>query len=289
MLWINDAVLGVRCLGTSTPAVHDVTDDWRTFEFLPRVARRLVRAEDRLAEAAATVVCSQVLQERWQQRYGVPAEVVHNGVDEARWSAAVPEVLPGRPPHVGYVGTLHEERLNVDLVRDVADLPAVGTLHLIGPDSLGAAAGESLRRHPKIRMGGPVPSHRVAGCTKGLDVVLSPHVLSPFTLSLDAIKSYEYLASGRPIVATPTSGFQLMDEPGLAVVAPGAFPAAVASALAAPQGPITRSHKHDWSARARQFGECLRAAVERGPAASPAQRAHDHPASFGHDLRRKDQ
>ena len=44
------------------------------------------------------------------------------------------------------------------------------------------------------------------------DVLVCPHRVDSFTLSLDAIKSFEYVASGRPVVATPTSGFQALAE-----------------------------------------------------------------------------
>lgn len=260
VLWVNDAALGVHCLRRDVPAVYDVTDDWREFDFPARILRRLVRAEDRLARRARTVVCSGELQARWQERYGVDAAVVHNGVDQQAWADAVPRRPQGPGPHVGYVGTLHEERLDVGLVLQVADLAEVGQLHLIGPDALGPPARAQLQRHPKVRLHGPVPSSEVPGRTKGLDVLLSPHVVSSFTLSLDAIKSYEYLASGMPIVATPTSGFQLLSSPGLVVTGREQFAAAVVAATSA-GGSHHRDGAHDWSRRAGEFSTQLLAAA----------------------------
>ena len=70
-LWVNDASLGVRCLEAGIPTVYDVTDDWRGAE-LPESDRvALVAAEDRLAKLVDTVVCSEVLRDRWRDRYGV--------------------------------------------------------------------------------------------------------------------------------------------------------------------------------------------------------------------------
>jgi teichuronic acid biosynthesis glycosyltransferase TuaH len=270
VLWVNDPQLGVHCLQAGQRAVYDVTDDWRSYDFPPRVLRRIIRAEDILARHAVTVVCSAELKERWRSRYGVEAAVVHNGVDSSGWAEAEPRVFPGPGPHVGYVGTLQPERLDVELVTRVADDRRIGRVHLIGPDALDDTSRTRLAAHPKITIHGPVPSHDVPSWTKGLDVLLSPHVVTPFTLSLDAIKSYEYLASGRPVVATATSGFQLLaNRPGVHVATSRGFAEAVGGALAGPRSYPT-VQDIDWSARARQFAEHLLGA---SPAHPPARSA----------------
>lgn len=262
ILWVNDPALGVHCLRKGQPALYDVTDDWRTYDFPPRIKRRIVTAEDELVRKAATVVCSVDLQTRWRERYGVEAAVVHNGVDVDAWRTAKPRIYDGPGPHVGYVGTLQPERLDIDLVLEVAGDRAVGRVHLIGPDSLGDAARGRLQAHRKVEVHAPVPAAEVPSWTKGLDVVLSPHRITPFTLSLDAIKSYEYLFSGRPVVATPTSGFQhLRDRPGVRVAAPPQFAAAVEAAVSGqPTGALSEIGHLDWAARANRFADHLRAA-----------------------------
>ena len=261
VVWVNDPALGAHCLRQGQPVLYDVTDDWRSYDFPPRIIRRIVRAEDLLAERARTVVCSIDLQRRWEERYGVKAAVVHNGVDGHAWRSPIPHRYDGPGPHVGYVGTQQPERLDVDLVLRVADDASVGSLHLIGPDALDNASRARLRAHAKVRMHGPIPSVEVPSWTTGLDVLLSPHVISPFTLSLDAIKSYEYLASGRPVVATATSGFQLLTErPGVHVVDPIGFCGAVAAALSEPP-PAPVIEQLAWAARARTFADQLYGAL----------------------------
>ena len=104
VLWVNDPDLGVHCLRSRQAAVYDVTDDWRTFQQAPRVLRRIVSAEDRLAVRARTCVCSAELATRWKERYGVDAAVVNNGIDGAAFLAAQPIPLDGEKPHVGYIG-----------------------------------------------------------------------------------------------------------------------------------------------------------------------------------------
>ena len=131
-------------------------------------------------------------------------------------------------------------------------------MHLIGPDALDEGSRARLRAHPKVELHPPVRADEVPSWTKGLDVVLSPHVVTPFTLSLDAIKSYEYLASGRPVVATPTSGFQLLTaRQGLRVVPAKEFVAAMRAAVSL-AGAEPLLDDIGWAARAQLFVTQLR-------------------------------
>ena len=256
VLWVNDPVLGVRCAGGGRARVlYDVTDDWRFSERPARLTRRLVAAEDELAATAATVVCSDVLAERWAQRYRVTATVVHNAATHPSYAEVRPRTLPGPGLHVGYVGTLHEDRLDIDLLMQLAAMPEVGTIHLVGPDAMASPARDRLAAVSTIRRHGAVPAPDVPSWLVAMDVLVLPHVVSEFTLSLDAIKAFEYLAAGRPIVATPTSGFQDLAAPGVTIVEAAGFTAAVAAALT--------GDKHfdrtvpTWADRAREFAAAL--------------------------------
>lgn len=256
VVWVNDPSLGVHALRWGQPAVYDVTDDWRWADAPYRIWKRIVRAEDELTRRATVVVCSEVLRRRWSLRYGVDPVVVQNGIDEAAWKSAQPRELPGQGPHVGYVGTLHEERLDIDLTLRIADHPKVGTVHLVGPSVLDPNAARQLQAHPKIRLTGAVPAGEVAAWTVSFDLLVSPHLVSPFTLSLDAIKSHEYLASGRPIVATPTSGFQHLASDRLEVAEPAVFVDAVARRMDEPRRPIDVI-PGSWTQRAEEFADVL--------------------------------
>ena len=266
LLWVNDPALGVHCLSPSVPAVYDVTDDWRTYPFPPRIVRRIVRAEGRLARAAMTVVCSPTLRDRWQTRYSVTASVVATGIDVPAWASVSPRSLDGAGPHVGYVGTIQAERLDIDLVLAVADSPVVGTVHLVGPDALDCASRQRLSNNSKIRLEGAVPAIDVPSWTKAMDVLICPHRVDEFTLSLDAIKAREYLASGRPVVATATSGFQDRTSnasSGMHVVPADHF---VASVERECQDGGRRTVRRDidgmsWSSRAQDFYSVCRQAA----------------------------
>ena len=258
VLWVNDPRLGSACLRRGRPATYDVTDDWRTAPSLASRRAQLIAAEDVLARHASTVACSPTLVERWQERYGLTPVLIPNGLDLEAWASAVPRRLAGPGPHATYVGTLHRDRLDLALVRALAARP--GTVHLVGPDALEddervalVAAG--------TRLEGAVPAAEVPGWMLGSDVLISPHLVTAFTLSLDAIKAREYAVSGRPVVATPTSGFE--PSSGAVVVAAAGFPAAVdravatSSTVARDGSAAARTPDVSWAARARLFAAAL--------------------------------
>lgn len=260
VLWINDAPLGAQLLTPGQRTLYDVTDDWRSASQSVLDRGALIRSEDRLATRATTTVCSPVLAERWSQRYGVAAQVIQNGVDLAGHRRACPVTLPGDGPHAVYVGTLHPERLDIGLIERLA-VTVPMAIHLVGPDCLGLEARARLRGLPNVYLHPPVGHEQVPSVLAAADVLLCPHVIDDFTLSLDAIKSFEYLASRRPVVATASSGFQALPEgPLFRVVPTGDFVAAVQEVLQmspdTSPAPVAPSDI-DWDDRARSFAVAL--------------------------------
>jgi teichuronic acid biosynthesis glycosyltransferase TuaH len=252
VLWINDAVQGQHLLGLTSKTFYDVTDDWRASDLPSRIRRRLVRAEDVLTSRATVIVCSEVLQRRWAERYGSAPAVVLNGADVDGLDTAKPMELAGHSPHLGYVGTLHSERLDVELVQALARDEQVGTLHLIGPDHLDRESRDLLQAEPSVRLEGPVGPSEVNSWLVSLDLLVCPHRVTDFTLSLDGIKRHEYAASGKPFVATPTSGFQL-GAPGGIVADRAAFVSVATDLLSGRATVASVGGRVGWADRARDF------------------------------------
>jgi glycosyltransferase involved in cell wall biosynthesis len=112
-----------------------------------------------------------------------------------------------------YVGTLHDERIDIDLVLDLAAARPDLQVALVGPDSLSHGSAARLDAAPNVRRLGPRPYEKVPGFLQHADVVLVPHRVNPFTESLDPIKAYEVVAAGTPTVATPVAGFRDLGDP----------------------------------------------------------------------------
>lgn len=258
LLWINDPVLGLAALRSGQSAVYDITDDWRELDQPPAKKRAIIRAENELARRGVpTIVCSKELHRRWQDRYSIDATLVPNGFDSSHLRQARPIGLAGHAPHVVYVGTLHSNRLDLALVAELAAQSL--TVHLVGPDHLSNDERRELSA-AGVRLEGPVEPARVADWLTSADVLICPHRVDSFTLSLDAIKAHEYLATDRPVVATRSSGFQHMTEPGLSVVTRSGFVDAVkiaASDFVTAPDLSRRSAQLTWDDRAEEFATVL--------------------------------
>jgi glycosyltransferase involved in cell wall biosynthesis len=233
LAWVNDASYARFALGTGWPTIYDVTDDWLLAPQAPRQEARL-RADDDLLllHSGAVVVCSPDLARTRGGRRSV--DLIPNGVDVELFTRPQPRPadLPDGPVAV-YVGTLHEERLDVPLLLALADARPELAIVLVGPDSLGADASSALSEVANIHLLGPRPYDRVPAYLQHADIVVIPHLVNPFTESLDPIKAYECVAAGRPTVATPVAGFRDLGAP-VVVADRETFVAEVARALDEP-------------------------------------------------------
>ena len=264
-LWLNDVTYAPLISLTGWPTVYDVTDDWLLAPFPSREVARL-RALDELALARAheVVVCSPAL---FASRGRVRAvTLVPNGVDTQHFRRPRPRPrdLPPRPTAV-YVGTLHEARLDVELVIELARSLRALSVVLVGPASLQMSVRRRLTAEPNIYLLGSRPYADVPAYLQHADVVLVPHRVTPFTESLDPIKAYECVAVGRPTVATPVAGFRGLFG-AVTVVPRESFVDAVRAALVAGAASPASSTVPAWDDRAALFEDVLaRAGSRSGP------------------------
>ncbi len=271
LLWLNphDALHLIGALGESA-VIYDVTDDW-TLPDQPAAKRELtVRQDAELCRrAAAVIVCSEALL-RAKRTLSGNVHLIPNGVDAAHYagvgtSEAWPATTHWPRPVLGYTGTLHSERIDVELVRRLAGLPGVGSVVMIGPNHLPPAEVERLRL-PNVFLPGPVAYAQLPGFMGAFDACIVPHRLTPFTESLNPIKLWEYLAAGKPILSTPVAGFR--DFPRLVYLADDfrGFGEALGRALeedpSLPAQRRTEAGRHSWDARVDAI-EAVLSACER--------------------------
>lgn len=254
-LWMNDpAYAGVTRWGL--PLLYDLTDDWTKADRPPRVQLRLERWDRQLTERADVVVaCSPSLADSHSR--GNDVRLIPNAVDVDHFTTSQPRPDDlGRSPVAVYVGTLHEDRLDVELVVTVAKALSDLTITLVGPIALAEANQARLAKVPNIQRLGPRPYARVPGYLQHADVLIVPHVVSPFTDSLDPIKAYECLAVGRPTIATPVAGFRNAHD-HITVVDRDHFVEAVRAALSDPAPPHEGESVPTWRERGDQFSRAL--------------------------------
>ena len=270
LLWVNDPTGSLLVEATQWPSLYDVTDDWTLAERSTAETERVLAQEQvQLTRCDEVLVCSPAL----AASKGALREVtlVPNGVDTAAYRVAHdrPADLPDGAVAV-YVGTLHGDRLDIDLcVATARALDATRHLVLVGPNAL-AAEQRSRLDDAGVVMLGARPSSEVPAYVQHADVLVVPHVVTPFTDSLDPIKLYEYQASGRPVVSTPVAGFRDVVDDLVTVAGHETFAAAVVRALATSGGDgrtstePERAAQADWARRVDQVDVVLQRLRELG-------------------------
>lgn len=234
LLWVNDPSGATTREMTGWPALYDITDDWLEADRTPAEHERLVRDEASLmAGCAEVVVCSPALART--KGAGRSVTLVQNAVDVAAYRVPRerPADLPDGPVAL-YVGTVHTDRIDLDLCVATAEaIRGRGRVVLVGPAPL--APGDATRLvGAGVALLGPRDRDDVPAYLQHADVLLVPHVVTPFTESLDPIKLYEYRAVGRPVVSTPVAGFRDAGDRRVTVAEGAAFADVVARALPAP-------------------------------------------------------
>jgi teichuronic acid biosynthesis glycosyltransferase TuaH len=275
VLWINDNNYVGLAEPSSGRVVYDITDDWLDSTLAPRHLARVTRNDQALMEMAdEVIVCSPELERRRGSSRTV--RLIPNAVDIGHFQTPQtrPADLPASPVAV-YVGSLHDDRIDVELLaRCAAQFPETAFI-LVGPDALSEQSQSRLATHDNVHRIGPRPYAQVPGYLQHADVVIVPHLVSPFTESLDPIKAYECVAVGRPTLATPVAGFRDLDLP-VEVCDRDQFPSRLASLLDAPI-PSSPRPVPSWRERAVDFADALDPAA---PSAAPAR--HLTVAYVGH-------
>lgn len=232
VLWINDPAGATTLELTGWPALYDITDDWLEADRTAAEHDRLVRDEAVLMDRCAeVVVCSQALaRAKGSIR---PVTLIPNAVDVEAYRVPLPRPadLPDGPVAL-YLGTIHTDRIDLDLcIATAKEMHGVGQLVLVGPAPLSPPDTKRLIDAGVILLGA---KHRsvVPAYLQHADVLVVPHVVTPFTESLDPIKLYEYRAVGRPVVSTPVAGFRESGDTRVTVAQGPAFAKAIADAMA---------------------------------------------------------
>lgn len=284
LLWLNPqtAVHMVGKMGEQS-VVYDITDDWTALTQTQALKRLTVAQDQELCGLAETIfVCSEHLF-AIKRDLARNLHMVSNGVEAEHYERVLdgegPLPAPANgwaKPVLGYTGTLHPDRVDVELIESLAHRFPQGTIALIGPNMLVGKDLARLEACPNIVLTGPMPYETLPEIMRAFDVCITPHKVSAFTESLNPIKLWEYLAAGKPIVSTDVAGFR--DYPQFVSLAPDAdsFALAVDAALleepSVAQERRAEARKHSWEARLDDILRVLLVETEAGAVRSGARK-----------------
>ncbi len=254
--------------------VYDCLDDHTGFgTHGPNTARdegRLIRESD------LVTATSRPLLERIR---AVRPDVLHlpNAADAARFGA-----LPAREssplarlprPVVGYYGAI-AEWFDVDAVAQAASRRPDWSFVLVGrADGSSPGRLDALRN---IHRTGEVPYENLGEQLTAFDVCTIPFRRTPLTEATNPVKLYEYLATGKPVVARRLPEIEPFSDLVELYDSPAEFGAALERALSRRPDDVARAARrreialeNTWSIRYRALRERLDRIPTRHPATSP--------------------
>lgn len=198
---------------TTTPSVCDVisklsahrviyycVDD---FSEWPGMEKSLIKEmENKLLAQVDLIVCSSsALYERFKHTH--PTYLLTHGVDvdlftdQPAHEHALLHKIP--EPRVGYFGSF-DGRSDTELLLAVAQAMPQISFVITGP-----AQGRfhDLKHQPNIYFTGPVPYAELPQIVRGWKACLLPYRVNALTTNINPLKLKEYLASKKPVIATP--------------------------------------------------------------------------------------
>jgi 2-polyprenyl-3-methyl-5-hydroxy-6-metoxy-1,4-benzoquinol methylase/glycosyltransferase involved in cell wall biosynthesis len=273
VLWVSfnvyygDAVVGRLSEALS---VYHCTDEISGFPGYPRAISAI---EARLASRCDMVLATSEVLRDTKAVYNARSYFVPNAADvelfqrTLTWDGPEPadlRVLPS--PRAGFVGQV-EYRFDGALLQYAAEHMPDWSFALIGPVQPGHPEVEALRRLPNVHFLGLKDPAQLPAYLAGLQVALIPYKIDPLTRGIYPLKVHEYLAAGKPVVATPIPSLEAMgDHVSIADGGP-AIVAAIRKA-AADDGPELAQRRsegaaaHTWRARAAQISHIMSHVLE---------------------------
>ncbi len=120
------------------------------------------------------------------------------------------DVASLKGPVIGYVGALQSIRLNIELLAFIAGQRPDWTIVLVGPEDETFQASRLHHIH-NIHFLGPKPVSELPDYINAFDVCLNPQTLNQVTVGNYPRKIDEYLAMGKPVVATRTEAMRIFE------------------------------------------------------------------------------
>ncbi len=226
-LWINQHEAGHLLDAEIAPrSIYDITDDWTKFSGNQSQLELITEQDAGLCKSCDhVIVCSQqLLNDKATLVDSDKLHLIPNGVHVDHYVTIADTSLPVHSiakqwpkPIFGYTGTVHGDRVDVNLIASVAQAYPSATIAMVGPNLLEQADQQELDQLSNIVFTGSQPYSQLPDIMRAFDVCMVPHRVTPFTESLNPIKLWEYLAAGKPIVSTNVAGFR--DYPDLVSVA----------------------------------------------------------------------
>jgi teichuronic acid biosynthesis glycosyltransferase TuaH len=194
-------------------SVYYRRDNLQPFDYWKKHVRRL---EPLLIEKSHLVLCNSPQLAEFALRFNPKSYNIGQGVDLSAYRTdteypKIPIIEAIPTPRIGYIGDITSVRLNADLIYDLAKSKPEYSFVIIGREDKVFAA-HALHSLKNVYFTGSIPKADVPMYMSALQVCLNPQLLNEVTIGNYPRKVDEYLALGKPVVATKTATMEIFRE-----------------------------------------------------------------------------
>jgi glycosyltransferase involved in cell wall biosynthesis len=171
------------------------------------------RMEPALMAKSDLIFANSVYLAELAARHNPESYYVGQGCDLSIYDPDSDEPLPGDlasipGPVIGYTGALYSLRLDVDILQHIALTKPSWSIVLIGPED-DVFRNSPLHNMPNVHFLGNKKPEELPAYVRGFDVAINPQKLNEVTRGNYPRKIDEYLAMGKPVVATKTEAMSV--------------------------------------------------------------------------------
>jgi glycosyltransferase involved in cell wall biosynthesis len=174
------------------------------------------RMEPALMAKSDLIFANSVYLAELAARHNQESYYVGQGCDLSIYDPDSNEPLPGDlasipGPIIGYTGALYSLRLDVDILLHIAKAKPLWSIVLIGPED-DVFRNSPLHNMQNVHFLGNKKPEELPAYVRGFDVSINPQKLNEVTRGNYPRKIDEYLAMGKPVVATKTEAMSVFAD-----------------------------------------------------------------------------
>jgi glycosyltransferase involved in cell wall biosynthesis len=212
--------------------IYYIRDNLSTIPYFKKHALKM--ETDLIAEADAVATNSDFLA-TYAADFNQNVKMVGQGCDfslfEEPEKIGIANELSSIPkPIIGYVGYLTEVRLDISLIEHIAISRPNWQVVLVGPEDE-AFRNSNLHQLKNVHFLGNKNPDSLPTYIKGFDVAINPQLINEVTMGNYPRKIDEYLAMGKPTVATKTSFMDYFRDYTYLAATPNEYVACIEKAL----------------------------------------------------------
>lgn len=176
-----------------------------------------LKMEPELMAKSDSVVANSIYLANYAKKHNPESYMVGQGCDVTHFNddndhLTIPEDLKEiKNPLIGYVGFLTSLRLDIDTLVYLAKKSKDKSLVLVGPEDEKFRASE-LHQIDNVYFLGSQSPEDLPRYIKGFDVCINPQLVNDLTVGNYPRKIDEYLAMGKPVLATPTEAMEYFGD-----------------------------------------------------------------------------